>query len=314
MDKAYYERETRVNKDIVTAITCLIAGGALLGVSTNVAKYAGNVGLTPLAFVFWSITGAAILLILMAVLRHQPSPINKSSLEYYLIAALVSVAGPNFIFFSAIPQVGASFVALVITLPPLLTYLGALLLKMERFNPLRALGVILALTGAGVLAANKLNTPNASIFWIATAFCGPVLLAIGNLYRSLRWPSNASPRALAPGMLVAATLQLGLLGLLPNLSIAVSLENLPALLIIGLQACIFAAQFQILFILQKAGGPVLLSLLGSTAALFAVPIAIFVQGEPTPEGLALGALLIALGVASVTWGGIRKPVRDEITP
>lgn len=303
-----------MNKDIVTAITCLIAGGALLGVSTNVAKYAGNVGLSALAFVFWSITGAAILLILTAVLRHQPSPINKSSLEYYLIAALVSVAGPNFIFFSAIPQVGASFVALVITLPPLLTYLGALLLKMERFNPLRALGVILALTGAGVLAANKLNTPNASIFWIATAFCGPVLLAIGNLYRSLHWPSNASPSALAPGMLIAATLQLGLLGLLPNLSIAVSLENLPALLIIGLQACIFAAQFQILFILQKAGGPVLLSLLGSTAALFAVPIAIFVQGEPTPEGLALGALLIALGVASVTWGGIRKPARDKITP
>lgn len=296
-----------MNKDTVTALTCLIAGGALLGVSTNAAKYAGDVGLSPLAFVFWSITGAAILLILMAVLRQQPSPIDRPSLEYYLIAALISVAGPNFIFFSAIPQVGASFVALVITLPPLLTYLGALLLKMERFNPLRALGVILALAGAGVLAANKLSAPDASIFWIGAAFCGPVLLALGNLYRSLRWPNNASPSALAPGMLVAAALQLGLLGLLPNLSITVSFDNLPALLIIGLQAFIFASQFQILFILQKAGGPVLLSLLGSTAALFAVPIAIFFQGEQPPEGLALGAVLIALGVASVTWGGIRKP-------
>ena len=165
-----------MNKDTVTALTCLIAGGALLGVSTNAAKYAGDVGLSPLAFVFWSITGAAILLILMAVLRQQPSPIDRPSLEYYLIAALISVAGPNFIFFSAIPQVGASFVALVITLPPLLTYLGALLLKMERFNPLRALGVILALAGAGVLAANKLSAPDASIFWIGAAFCGPVLL------------------------------------------------------------------------------------------------------------------------------------------
>ena len=81
-----------------------------------------------------------------------------------------------------------------------------------------------------------------------------------------------------------------------------------SLAIIGLQACIFAAQFQILFMLQKAGGPVLLSLLGSIAALFAVPIAIFLQGELPPEGLALGATLIALGVILVTWGGIRKPV------
>lgn len=148
----------------MVALTCLIAGGALLGISTNVGKYAGTVGLTPLAFVFWSITGAALLLLAMAVIRRQPPPITKRSIEYYLIAALVSVAGSNLIFFSAIPKVGASFVALTITLPPLLTYLGALLLKMERFDPLRALGVVSALSGAGVLAANKLSAPNASIF------------------------------------------------------------------------------------------------------------------------------------------------------
>lgn len=300
-----------MNKQVVIALTCLIAGGALLGVSTNMAKYAGTVGLTPLAFVFWSITGAALLLLALAVFRRQLPPITKPSVEYYLVAALVSVAGSNLIFFSAIPQVGASFVALVITLPPLLTYVGALLLKMERFDPIRALGVLAALAGAAVLAANKLNTPNASAFWILVTLCGPVLLAIGNLYRTLRWPTGASPSALAPGMLVAASIQLGVFSLLPNFSLALPSQDPLALTVsialIGLQAFIFAAQFQLLFVLQKAGGPVLLSLLGSTAAVFAVPIAIFLQGEPPPEGLALGALLIALGVAFVTWGGLKKP-------
>lgn len=300
-----------MNKQVVIALTCLIAGGALLGVSTNMAKYAGTVGLTPLAFVFWSITGAALLLLALAVFRRQLPPITKPSVEYYLVAALVSVAGSNLIFFSAIPQVGASFVALVITLPPLLTYVGALLLKMERFDPIRALGVLAALAGAAVLAANKLNTPNASAFWILVTLCGPVLLAIGNLYRTLRWPTGASPSALAPGMLVAASIQLGVFSLLPNFSLALPSQDPLALTVsialIGLQAFIFAAQFQLLFVLQKAGGPVLLSLLGSTAAVFAVPIAIFLQGEPPPEGLALGALLTALGVAFVTWGGLKKP-------
>ena len=300
-----------MNKQVVIALTCLIAGGALLGVSTNMAKYAGTVGLTPLAFVFWSITGAALLLLALAVFRRQLPPITKPSVEYYLVAALVSVAGSNLIFFSAIPQVGASFVALVITLPPLLTYVGALLLKMERFDPIRALGVLAALAGAAVLAANKLNTPNASAFWILVTLCGPVLLAIGNLYRTLRWPTGASPSALAPGMLVAASIQLGVFSLLPNFSLALPSQDPLALTVsialIGLQAFIFATQFQLLFVLQKAGGPVLLSLLGSTAAVFAVPIAIFLQGEPPPKGLALGALLIALGVAFVTWGGLKKP-------
>lgn len=302
-----------MNKQLAVALTCLIAGGALLGISTNIAKYAASVGLTPLAFVFWSIAGAALLLLITAVFRRQLPPISKQSIEYYLVAALVSVAGSNLIFFSAIPQVGASFVALVITLPPLLTYLGALLLKMERFDPIRALGVGSALAGAAVLAANKLNTPNTSAFWIVIALCGPVLLAIGNLYRTLRWPNNASPSALAPGMLIAAALQLGLVSLLPHFSLALPNQDPLALVVslglIGLQAFIFAAQFQLLFILQKAGGPVLLSLLGSTAALFAVPIAIFIQGEAPPEGLALGVVLIALGVAFVSWGGLKTQDR-----
>ncbi|MUG32534.1 DMT family transporter [Psychrobacter sanguinis] len=299
-----------MNKNIKVAIGCLIAGGALLGLSTNLAKYAGTVGLTPLAFVFWSISGAAFILLVISLLRRQPPPLTRRSLEYYAVAALVSVAGSNLIFFSAIPQVGASFVALIISLPPLLTYLGALLLKMERFSPMRAAGVAAALSGAGVLAANKLGAPNASVFWIIVALCGPVLLAIGNLYRTLRWPTGASPSALAPGMLIAAAIQLGMLGLLPHFSLTLPREDPLALMVsmglIVLQSFVFAGQFQVLFLLQKAGGPVLLSLLGSTAALFAVPIAIFFQAEAPPEGLLWGAGLIALGVTLVTLGGLKN--------
>ena len=218
---------------------------------------------------------------------------------------MVSVAGSNLLFFSAIPHVGAGFVALIISLPPLLTYLGALALGMERFQTVRALGVAAALAGAGVLAARKFSAPDASVFWILIALCGPVLLAIGNLYRTLRWPEGASPNALAPGMLIAAVVLLGATSLLPNFSLTVPLGGFLPLGLITLQAFIFAGQFQLLFLLQKTGGPVLLSLLGSVGAIVGVPVAIFLQGESPPDGLILGASLIALGVALVTWGGMK---------
>ncbi|TXD96262.1 DMT family transporter [Psychrobacter frigidicola] len=285
--------------------TCLLAGGLLLGVSTNLAKYAGEIGLTPLAFLFWSITGAAIILLIVALLRHEKPPLSARSLEYYSIAALVSVAGSNLIFFSAIPQVGAGFVALIIALPPLLTYLGALALHIERFNMLRAFGVAAALAGAGVLAARKFAAPDASVLWILIALCGPVLLAIGNIYRTLRWPDNASPSALAPGMLIAAAIILGMVSLLPNFSLSVPLGEVMPFGLITVQAFIFAGQFLLLFLLQKTGGPVLLSLLGAVGAVVGVPVAVFLQGEAPPEGLILGASLIALGVVLVTWGGMR---------
>ena len=264
-----------------------------------------------MAFLFWSITGATLILWFIALLRHDLPPLNLRCLEYYFVAALVSVAGSNLIFFSAIPHVGAGFVALTIALPPLLTYLGALLLQIERFTMIRALGVVAALGGAGVLAAHKFSAPDASIFWIIIALCGPVLLAIGNIYRSLRWPKNVSASALAPGMLVAAAILLAMVSITPNFSLTVPQGQVLPIVLIMVQAGIFAAQFLLLFLLQKTGGPVLLSLLGAIGAIVGVPVAVFLQGEAPPEGLIVGALFIALGVILVTWGGVKmaKPAR-----
>ena len=286
-------------------LLCLLAGGALIGISTNLAKYAGEIGLTPLAFLFWSITGAAVILFVYALWRHELPPLSKPILSYYFVAALVSVAGSNLIFFSAIPHVGASFVALIISLPPLLTYLAAIVLRIEPFTKLRALGVVAALAGAGVLAARKFSAPDASIFWIILTLCGPILLAIGNIYRTLYWPDNLSASALAPGMLIAASGLLALVGILPHYSLAVPMTAPLPLIIIVLQAFVFAGQFLLLFLLQKTGGPVLLSLLGAVGAVIGVPIAIFLQHEKPPEGLILGASLIALGVILVTYGGVK---------
>lgn len=302
----FTEQEVSLHKNAWwIPFTCLLAGGLLLGVSTNLAKYAGQIGLTPIAFLFWSLTGASIILLVIALIRYELPPLSIRSFEYYFVAALVSVVGSNLIFFSAIPHVGAGFVALIIALPPLLTYLGALALRMERFQTVRALGVVAALVGAGVLAANKFSAPDASVFWILLALCGPVLLAIGNIYRTLRWPENASPNALAPGMLVMAVILLGIISMLPDFSLVVSLADFRSFALIIVQACIFAGQFLLLFLLQKTGGPVLLSLLGSVGAVVGVPVAVFLQGESPPDGLILGASLIALGVALVTWGGMK---------
>lgn len=299
------------NKKIwLIPLLCLLAGGALIGISTNLAKYAGEIGLTPLAFLFWSITGAAVILFIYALLRRELPPLNKPILRYYSIAALVSIAGSNLIFFSAIPHVGASFVALIISLPPLLTYLAAIVLRIEPFTKLRAFGVVAALAGVGVLAARKFSAPDASVFWIVLTLCGPVLLAIGNIYRTLYWPENISPSALAPGMLIAASGLLALVGIVPHYSLAIPMTAHLPLGLIVVQAFVFAGQFLLLFLLQKTGGPVLLSLLGAVGAIVGVPVAILLQGESPPEGLFIGSSLIALGVILVTYGGVKMAKAD----
>lgn len=281
-------------------LLCLLGGGSLLGLSINLAKLAGEKQLAPVTFLFWSLAGAALLLTSIAIVRKAPPPLSARAVEYYLVAAVVGVAGPNLIFFSAIPHIGAGFVAMLGTLPPLLTYVGALVLRMEQFQTVRAVGVVSALVGAMVLAAGKLSAPDADTFWIVLTLLGPLLLAIGNLYRSLRWPPGLAADVLAPGMLMAAACLLLMIGLLSGSSLAVPTNQGLSVILIGVQALVFAGQFWLLLILQKTGGPVLLSLLGAVGAAFGVPVAIFLQNEAPPEGLLAGVLLIGTGVALLT--------------
>lgn len=173
-----------------------------------------------------------------------------------------------------------------------------------------------SLTGAAVLSAHKIAAPDANAPWVLLALTAPVLLAIGNIYRTARWPQGVSPEALTPGMLVTAAIMLLSAGLfeqqLPNvLSLRVPTGEVFPLALIALQAAIFAAQNLLLFVLQRSGGPVLLSLLGSVGAIVGVPVAVLVLGEAVPSGLAIGATLIGAGIALVTVGGIRSRKRSN---
>jgi drug/metabolite transporter (DMT)-like permease len=281
-------------------LACLLGAGTLLGLSTNLAKLAADAGLQPLPLLAWSVVGSALVLVAIGGLRGRLPSITARTLEYFLVAALVSVAAPNLLFFSAVSHVGAGFVALSIAFPPLLTYLGALVLRLERFDAARAAGVALALAGAAAIAIPKLNAPDAATPWIGATLLGPVFLAAGNLYRTLRWPPGARPDALAPGMLVASALLLLALGLTPRFSLAVPLDHTLPILLILAQVVTFSLQYLVFFLLQQRGGPVYLSLLGSVGAVVGVPVAILLLDEAPPQGLALGATLIAAGIALVT--------------
>lgn len=291
-------------------LALLLATGTLIGVSTGLAKLAAGAGLSPLAFLAWSLVGATAVLAGVGAARRRLPPLNARTAEYFAVSGLVSVAAPTLLFFAAIPHVGAGFVALAIAFPPLFTYLGALALGLERFRAHRAAGVVLALGGALTLALLKLSEPGAQPPWVLATLAGPLLLAAGNLYRTLRWPEGAAPDTLAPGMLAASALALlavgAAAGALPGapagLSLAVPSDRAaPALLILA-QVAVYAVQYLLFFTLQKRGGPVYLSLLGSVGAVVGVPVAVLLLGEAVPQGLAPGGALIAAGVAVLTFG------------
>lgn len=298
-------------------MACLLTTGALIGLSTNLAKIADGAGLSPLAFLAWPVVGATVVLTAFQASRGRLPALSRRTVEYFAVSGLVSVAIPNLIFFAAAPRIGAGFTALAIAFPPLLTYLGALVLGMERFQMRRAGGVALALGGAAFLGVLKVSSPEAGLLWVLlTLLAAPSFLAFGNIYRTARWPSGAAPDQLAPGMLGASGLMLLVVGVLTGwvlpkgiggaFSLAVPTGSAVPVLLVLAQTATFSVMYLLFFVLQKRGGPVYLSLLGSVAAVVGVPIAVFLLGEAPPEGLAIGGALIALGVGLLTLGGPKE--------
>lgn len=293
-------------------LTLLVSTGALIALSTTWAKLAPDQGIAPLPFLTWALLGAATLLAVLQRARGRLPRLDRRTLEYFLVAGLVSLAAPNLLLFAAIAHVGAAFVVLALAFPPLFTYLGALALRMERFDAARAVGVLAALGGAALLAVRKLDDPAVDPVWIAATLAAPVILAAGNLYRTARWPTGARPDELAPGMLAGGGLLLAATGLVGSafsdaawLSLAAP-SGRGAWLVTVAQMVTFAATYVLFFMLQHRGGPVVLSLIGSVAAVVGVPLAVVFLGEEVPDGLVVGGLAIALGVALVT-----RPPRER---
>lgn len=124
----------------------------------------------------------------------------------------------------------------------------------------------------------------------------PLVLALGNIYRTLRWPEGSSPVFLAALMMFGGSVTL--------LPFALSLEpgQFPALLTTGavvrlllVEVAVFAVLYLFFFVLQRLAGPVYLSQIGSVAAVVGTLIAVFALGEAPPPNLGPAALLVAGG-------------------
>jgi drug/metabolite transporter (DMT)-like permease len=284
----------------IAPLACLLIVGTLLGLTANLVKLAVAGGWPPLAFLFWSTLGAGIILLGAACASGNRPGVKARDIQYNLVSGLLSIALPNALLFAAIPRVGASFVAICMALPPLITYGLALIIGIERLRALRAVGVMFGLAGSAALALAKTGAGATDSLWVVAALTGPVFVACGNIYRTIRW--RASALSLAPGMLLGAAALL-----LPCIA-AVGESFLPApldaaaLSFLFAQTIVFATIYALYFILQKLAGPVYLSQIGSVGAVCGATLAVLALGEPFGPILVIAGGSILFGVFLVNWG------------
>lgn len=280
---------------LLLPLACLLATGALLGLTTFLAGVAIRAGWAPYAFLFWSALTSGLLLLILALLAGERPRVSGHLLRYALMSGLLSFALPNLLSFAAIPHVGAGFVALCLAFPPLLTYGFALPLGMDRISPGGLAGMALGLAGAVLLALSGTRSDDGGWLWIGLALAAPLVVSAGNIYRTIDWPGFASPRLLAPLMLLAAALIAGVCASAGGVPLALPTERAD-LLILAAQTLVVGATYALYFILQKLSGPVGLSQIGWIAAGTGKTLAVAFLGESVPLLLPPAFALILAGI------------------
>lgn len=289
-------------------LVLLLVVGSFLAVTTIIAKAAPMAGWHPLALLQWSILGGAACLFLVTRLaapgsRREVEGRTRSSprrLAIYLVVSGLLFIAPNMIAVAAAPRVGAAFVSLCYAFPLVLTYAFAVLLRLEHFQAMRGAGVLFGLAGGVLLAVSGADMSLEASWWAVFALSIPLFLAVGNIYRTLRWPEGARPVDLALGMMSVGFVALAVFNIMNGVPLAPDAWSADASGLLAALIAVFALQYGLYFRLQQAAGPVYLSQIGSVAAVVGLGLGYMVFGE-VPDAARLAAVAsVGVGIFLVS--------------
>jgi drug/metabolite transporter (DMT)-like permease len=283
-----------------SAFGLLLVTGIFFGVALPFGKVAMQAGVPALLWAFVMAFGSGVVLSAVLLISGGRPTLSLRKLRYYLIAAAISFAYPNYLMFAAVPHLGAGYTSIMVTLSPVFTLVFSIAFGVRRPNLLGVVEIAVGFVGAVMVAATRgeVGQP-AEIAWVLAGFFIPVCLAAGNVYRTIDWPADAGPIELAAGCNLAAAVML-LVALLFSAgpSSFGTLSEVP--LLAAAQVAASSAMFAFYFRLQVVGGPVYLSQIGYVGAAIGLGAGIVLLGERYLPLTWLGTLLIAVGVALTT--------------
>jgi drug/metabolite transporter (DMT)-like permease len=169
----------------------LLASGVTYGSSFSFMKIAVGTGANPLGLVFWfAVLATGALAIELAVLGRLRG-LDAGLLSFCVPWGILSVVFPNLFFFHAAQEIPASLIAMGIALVPILTLLGAILLRREKLTLLRTLGIALGAAGVMMVLLPKTSLPEpGDAVFVLVAFAGAACYAAEHLYIEARAPEH----------------------------------------------------------------------------------------------------------------------------
>ncbi len=185
----------------------LLTSGILYGSSFSWMKLAVSGGANPLGMVFWFVLIAGFVLGCKQLLFGRERIFGPGLLAFCVPWAVLSVILPNLLFFYAAGKIQAGLIAIGISLVPILTLSGAILLGRESLNLRRAIGITLGAIGVTMILLPDTSLPKAGdALYVVIAFAGACCYAAEHLFIEIRIPKEVRLESLLFLMFLSAVL------------------------------------------------------------------------------------------------------------
>ena len=169
---------TRFNLTIILLIV-----GVSWGLTAPLSKIAVSTGHHYLGLLIWQIIIMILSLGLIQIFRKKKLPLNLNCFWRYVLVALLGTILPNSIMYKAYFHLQSGIMSILVSIVPMIAFLLVLVIKMEKFEIRRFLGVLFGIFAIILIVFPKLDLGYlGEVGWILLALLSPLCYAIEGVW------------------------------------------------------------------------------------------------------------------------------------
>ena len=169
---------TRFNLTIILLIV-----GVSWGLTAPLSKISVSTGHHYLGLLIWQIIIMILSLGLIQIFRKKKLPLNLNCFWRYVLVALLGTILPNSIMYKAYFHLQSGIMSILVSIVPMIAFLLVLVLKMEKFEIRRFLGVLFGIFAIILIVFPKLDLGYlGEVGWILLALLSPLCYAIEGVW------------------------------------------------------------------------------------------------------------------------------------
>ena len=186
-------------------LSMLLVLGAAWGLSFSLAKIATSAGLHPIGLLMWQAGGAAAIAFAFVLARRKHGQFRWADIRYYAFCGSMGIIVPSGAIYWASPHIPAGVLAILIATSTMMTYALALIIRLERLNFPRVLGILLGFIAVLMILGSRASLPEPGMAgWTLVGMIAPLCYAVNPLFIDRFRPLGVDSHVLASGMLLCA--------------------------------------------------------------------------------------------------------------